>query len=85
MDWRRNWLLKKERPTGRFFNAQSSEFKVQMWCRIRDGINYLGPAVKPRDDKFLSYFILRFFYIVIPAQAGIHCAAGICVVAPRHI
>ena len=20
-------------------------------CRIRDGINYLGPVVKPRDDK----------------------------------
>ena len=28
---------------------------------------------------FLSFFILRFFSIVIPAQAGIHCAAGICV------
>ena len=30
---------------------------------------------------FLSFFILRFFSIAIPAQAGIHCAAGICVVA----
>ena len=37
-----------------------------------------------RDDKCLSFFILRFFSIVIPAQAGIHCAAGIYVVAPRH-
>ena len=26
-------------------------YKVQMWCRIRDDINYLGPGVKPRDDK----------------------------------
>ena len=50
-----------------------------MLCRIRDGINYLGPGVKHRDDKFLSSFVLRFFFIVIPAQAGIHCPAGICV------
>ena len=34
---------------------------------------------RPRGDKFLISFILRFFSIVIPAQAGIHCAAGICV------
>ena len=36
-----------------------------------------GPG--PRGDKFLSFLILRFFYIVIPAQAGIHCVADICV------
>ena len=50
-----------------------------------DSINYLGPVVKPRDDKFLRFFILRFFYIVIPAQAGIHCAAGICVACARAL
>ena len=44
----------------------------------RDSI-HLDPGVKPQDDMFLSFFILRFFSIVIPAQAGIHCAAGICV------
>ena len=44
----------------------------------------LGPVVKPRDDKFLRFFILRFFSIVIPAQAGIHCTAGICVANATH-
>ena len=46
---------------------------------LRDKFYDLGPVVKPRDDKFLSSFVLRFFFIVIPAQAGIHCPAGICV------
>ena len=32
-----------------------------MWCRIRDSINYLGPAVKPRDDKFLSFLFCSLF------------------------
>ena len=27
----------------------------------------------------VTVFSLLFFFIVIPAQAGIHCAAGICV------
>ena len=34
----------------------------------------VGPG--PRDDMFFLAFL---FFIVIPAQAGIHCAAGICV------
>ena len=32
-----------------------------MMCRIRDGINYLGPGVKHRDDKFLSFLFCSLF------------------------
>ena len=61
---------------------------------LRDKFYDLGPVVKPRDDKkvepcsagagsrddkFLRFIVLRFFFIVIPAQAGLHCTAGICV------
>ena len=53
-----------------------------------------GPG--PQDDMFLSSFYFEIFlyrhpgagrdpFIVIPAQAGIHCVADICVVAQRHI
>ena len=40
-------------------------FKVQMWCRIRDDINYLGPVVKPRDDKFLSSFYSEIVFMFV--------------------
>ena len=30
-------------------------------CRIRDDIIYLDPGVKPRDDKFLSFFYSEIF------------------------
>ena len=52
------------------------------WSASAHATRRAGPG--PRDDKFLSFFILRFFSIVIPAQAGIHCAAGICVAVRRH-
>ena len=37
----------------RFFKVQSAKFKVQMWCRIRDGINTCGamdPGLRRDDD-----------------------------------
>ena len=43
-------------PWGLFFKVQSAN--VVSRC---DKFYYLGPVVKPRDDKFLSFFILRFF------------------------
>ena len=51
--------------------VQSSKSKVQMLCRcatspmtwvpVSSKSYDLGPGVKHRDDKFLSFFILRFF------------------------
>ena len=40
-------------------------FKMQMWCRIRDDINYLGPGVKHRDDKFLSSFYSEIVFMFV--------------------
>ena len=53
MDWCGNWLLKKNAPRGVFFKVQSSEFKVQILCRIRDGIIYwiATVAALPRDES----------------------------------
>ena len=59
------------------------------WSASTHATRRAGPG--PRDDMFLSSFYSEIFLyrhpgagrdpfsIVIPAQAGIHCAAGICV------
>ena len=39
--------------------------KVQILCRIRDSIIYLGPGVKHRDDKFLSSFYSEIVFMFV--------------------
>ena len=47
---------------------------------LRDKFYYLGPVVKPRDDKFLRFFILRFFLYRHPGAGRDPLRrAGICV------